>query len=285
MKFKKLKSIIKEELSKIKEQRGSLQTNPKVRKQKMSLLGTAENLNKLMGSPKNVTELKDAYRCIMTNCYVGPGPGAKPLPSIGEFEASVKALDNKMSESFRRQLSESQMLTEAIPVIVYYIGAALFGAGSGAAGMYYFWDPCNCPDGEVDTPLVPTYSNPKGDNLNPVAINEQGVRTNFNKKPDRSIPDKLWNSLNQEQRIGFYYWFGGWGYRNKASAGDPTYDVDITEQKRTNKEKIIKDIQNSNLPDDIKSILVPNFDAILYLLGLKTPPPPDDPVSDTDITE
>ena len=45
--------------------------------------------------------------------------------------------------------------------------------------------------------------------------------------------------------------------------------------------EIEKIIQNSNLPDDMKPILVGLGDSILYLLGLKTPPPADDPVVDT----
>ena len=41
--------------------------------------------------------------------------------------------------------------------------------------------------------------------------------------------------------------------------------------------EIEKIIQNSNLPDDMKPILVGLGDSILYLLGLKTPTPEADP--------
>ena len=52
--------------------------------------------------------------------------------------------------------------------------------------------------------------------------------------------------------------------------------------KLTSPPKITEEkVKNSNLPDDMKPILVGLGDSILYLLGLKTPPPADDPVVDT----
>ena len=46
------------------------------------------------------------------------------------------------------------------------------------------------------------------------------------KKPHRSIPDELWNSFDEMQRIGFYYWFGGWGYRDKTTDSDDSGNLE-----------------------------------------------------------